>query len=79
MPPVLGCAVPDPSDLCCCDSSSGHGQPAGGLLALMSGPYGPVTQLPTDKERRINVHFRLPFMTKWGQSLVVTGTGEGSS
>jgi hypothetical protein len=45
----------------------------------MSGPYGPVTQLPTDKERRINVHFRLPFMTKWGQSLVVTGTGEGSS
>lgn len=41
----------------------------------MSGPYGPVTQLPVDKERRINVHFRLPFMTKWGQSLVLTGTG----
>jgi hypothetical protein len=41
----------------------------------MSGPYGPVTQLPVDKERRINVHFRLPFLTKWGQSLIVTGTG----
>jgi hypothetical protein len=34
-----------------------------------------VTQLPVDKERRINVHFRLPFLTKWGQSLIVTGTG----
>lgn len=44
----------------------------------MSGPYGPVTQLPVDKERRINVHFRLPFMTKWGQSLIVTGTGKAA-
>jgi hypothetical protein len=45
----------------------------------MSGPYGPVTQLPVDKDRRINVHFRLPIMTKWGQSLVLTGTGAGGS
>lgn len=43
---------------------------------MMSGPYGLVTQQqPVDKERRINVHFRLPFMTKWGQSLIVTGSG----
>lgn len=58
-------------------STATHGQPAGGLLALMSGPYGPVTQPPVDKERRINVHFRIPFLTKWGQSVVVTGTGTG--
>lgn len=59
--------------------SGAHGQPAGGLLALMSGPYGPVTQLPVDKERRISVHFRLPFLTKWGQTLVVTGSGESGT
>jgi hypothetical protein len=45
-------------------------------MALMSGPtYGAVNQMPSDKERRINVHFRIPYMTKWGQSIVVTGTG----
>jgi hypothetical protein len=50
--------------------------PAGGFMALMSGPtYGAVNQMPSDKERRINVHFRIPYMTKWGQSIVVTGTG----
>jgi hypothetical protein len=44
-------------------------------VALM--PYGAVAQLPADatKERRISMHFRLPFLTKWGQSVVVTGTG----
>jgi hypothetical protein len=42
----------------------------------MSGPtYGAVNQMPCDKERRINVHFRIPYLTKWGQSIVVTGTG----
>lgn len=40
---------------------------------VMAGPYGPVT--PMDKERRINVHFRIPYMTKWGESVVLTGTG----
>lgn len=35
-----------------------------------------MTPLPLmDKERRINVHFRLPYMTSWGQSVVLTGTG----
>lgn len=53
--------------------------PAGGFMALMSGPtYGMVNQMPTDKEKRINVHFRIPYMTKWGQSIVVTGTGAQS-
>lgn len=46
-------------------------------MALMSGPsYGGISQMSSDKqERRINVHFRIPFMTKWGQSIVVAGTG----
>jgi hypothetical protein len=53
-----------------------HGQPASGFMALVSGPSYGLAQMPADKERRINVHFRIPFMTQWGQSIVLTGTGE---
>eukprot|EP00775_Hariotina_reticulata_P007782 gene7782-7980_t len=44
-------------------------------MALVSGPSYGLTQMPSDKERRINVHFRIPYMTQWGQSIVLTGTG----
>lgn len=46
-------------------------------MALMSGPsYGGIGGgVPAEKERRVNVHFRLPYMTKWGQSIVLAGSG----
>ena len=30
----------------------------------------------TDKERRVHLQFRIPFMTRWGQSLMLCGEGE---
>jgi len=55
-----------------------HGQPAGGFMSLMSGPSYGLTQMPTDKERRINVRFEDPLHDEWGQTLALTGTGAAS-
>lgn len=46
-------------------------------MTLMSGPsYEGAVNMPSEKqERRINVHFRIPYMTRWGQSMVVAGSG----
>jgi hypothetical protein len=34
-------------------------------------PFG----MGTDKDRRVTVCFRIPYMTRWGQSLVLMGGG----
>ncbi|KAI8466522.1 MAG: cytosolic 4-alpha-glucanotransferase [Monoraphidium minutum] len=54
----------------------GPALPPASAAPMMLGPSVP--QAPPsslDKERRIHLHFRVPYMTKWGQSVSLSGTG----
>ncbi|GAX79494.1 hypothetical protein CEUSTIGMA_g6935.t1 [Chlamydomonas eustigma] len=35
----------------------------------------PVSLRGYDRDQRINIHFRIPYFTRWGQNLVITGAG----
>ncbi|GBF89315.1 4-alpha-glucanotransferase [Raphidocelis subcapitata] len=51
---------------------------AGGRGGMMLGPSVPQYRAPPsslDKERRIHLHFRVSFLTKWGQSVSLSGSG----
>jgi hypothetical protein len=51
-------------------------QPDGGMLPQNPGWQPGVAYSPLgEAERRINVHFRVGYMTQWGQRLVLAGSG----
>jgi hypothetical protein len=42
---------------------------------LLSGPSYRTPALGSDRDRRIHVRFRVAYPTKWGEELVLTGSG----